>query len=1007
MDLNDFSSASNPYDETELQARLKALLSQGLRHPSGGANTRWTDLFGGIGQDIQNSAMQRDLEQRTQAQRATERQSLMSAVSGYPDEVQRLFMNTATRPHALALMKQIDEDKADTAYMAARGGGGSRGGAAPMEPVQLGEEGRNAPSGGGFSIGGGAQPSFEDLVYAAGQRNPRRAAQAKLELEHRPDFRPNLNPDMFQPNLSTGVAGPLPGAMEFLAEKAKREAEAKAYGDVQEVGIPGDPMNKKFVSKASLLGLDNRPPVPSPLAGALTVENRPSGAATTPSSPPSSPPSDVPLPADVMARIQAADAARGGQPYVGEVPPGGPAVTRALPQAVAASGGYTTRSEAGKTLDTHLAGELPTLENTHYLARGMLERLPELKQAVKDSPGWLLGRLPLEVARTANSMDLVDDKEMKALQVMNASESALVGPVAAAVGQKLNQGFTDKDLEFLRGQLPSSRKSQAENEQGIKNIETFLREAEASTGQRIRQFNPSWRPVPGRGAFTNPTEPGAVGSAVPGKRSSAADAEGLPEGYWSMTAAGSPSVMSDARYEAPPDTPAPIDEGNFLERGLKGIERGIGMGGVGVTGALPSSVAKLLNLTQPAPEDVRLLRKEGPQTTSGRGGEMFGEAAANPATYVPGSTLPRAIASGALSGYTAPAADAKERRGNAAMSTLMGPVGTALANRIPATELSTPAQAAARVGFEDIPLSQAQIAGKTKAWQGEGIAKSQAEALTERELQKVGSTAKKIDSNELEAIKAKASAEYAAMFPPDKAMRMEVTDATKLRNVLQPYEAVINSPEFIKGSPQIKAMYDFARRVEERGVPRAIPADIVQGALQDVARIEHPVIQAKLRNELNSFAKKDMTEAELAAFEKLNTTWGAIRDLGRVRTKEGLIVPSSLKGEGGDFVKQFGVQDPKAYKMGQGERWGTLGAAAGVAASTMGMPGAGYVAMTAAPAIAHGVERGRGALQGALGTSRVLNADPAVKQLIEMLRSGTQLTPRELLEARRQQNAAQ
>ena len=1000
MDLNDFSSASNPYDETELQARLKALLSQGLRHPSGGANTRWTDLFGGIGQDIQNSAMQRDLEQRTQAQRATERQSLMSAVSGYPDEVQRLFMNTATRPHALALMKQIDEDKADTAYMAARGGG--RGGAAPMEPVQLGEEGRNAPSGGGFSIGGGAQPSFEDLVYAAGQRNPRRAAQAKLELEHRPDFRPNLNPDMFQPNLSTGVAGPLPGAMEFLAEKAKREAEAKAYGDVQEVGIPGDPMNKKFVSKASLLGLDNRPPVPSPLAGALTVENRPSGAATTPSSPPSSPPSDVPLPADVMARILAADAARGGQPYVGEVPPGGPAVTRALPQAVAASGGYTTRSERGKTMDVQLAQELPKREDEYYGAHLIITNvLPELKQAVKDNPGWLYGSLPVMGQNIAQSLDMVTPKEAKAAQILASAEAALMGPMSKESNLGTSQGFTDKDREFVQQRLTSAKKSEITNEQAFADIERYFRTKKDQAESRLRQFNPDWKPA------TNPTEPGAAGSAVPGKRSSAADAAGLPEGYWGMTAAGSPSVMSDARYDAPPDAPAPIDEGNILERGLKGIERGIGMGGVGVTGALPRSVAQMLNLTQPAPEDVRLLRREGPQTTVGKGGEMFGEATANPATYIPGSTLPRAIAAGALSGYTAPAADAKERRGNAAISSLMGPVGTVLANRIPATELSTPAQAAARIGFEDIPLSQAQIAGKTKAWQGEGIAKSQAEALTERELQKVGSTAKKIDSNELEAIKAKASAEYAAMFPPDKAMRMEVTDATKLRNVLQPYEAVINSPEFIKGSPQIKAMYDFARRVEERGVPRAIPADIVQGALQDVARIEHPVIQAKLRNELNSFAKKDMTEAELAAFEKLNTTWGAIRDLGRVRTKEGLIVPSSLKGEGGDFVKQFGVQDPKAYKMGQGERWGTLGAAAGVAASTMGMPGAGYVAMTAAPAIAHGVERGRGALQGALGTSRVLNADPAVKQLIEMLRSGTQLTPRELLEARRQQNAAQ
>jgi hypothetical protein len=65
------------------------------------------------------------------------------------------------------------------------------------------------------------------------------------------------------------------------------------------------------------------------------------------------------------------------------------------------------------------------------------------------------------------------------------------------------------------------------------------------------------------------------------------------------------------------------------------------------------------------------------------------------------------------------------------------------------------------------------------------------------------------------------------------------------------------------------------------------------------------------------------------------------------------------------------------------------------------------MAITAVPAIAHGIEHGRGALQGALGTSRVLNADPAVAQLIEMLRSGVQLTPRELIEARRQRNAPQ
>ena len=1003
MQPEDFAPVTSSYEEDELK-QLRAALASRLRagetqHPG------WQGVFGDFTNRIANRSEEAKLEARAQALHQQERQSMMEATTGLPEDVRRMLIspNKTVQQMGHEAWKQLRMEERDNAAFAQVMGG------ANAEPLQVGGPGippgvavdQQAPSASG---GPGGMTFDQRAMMASRSSNPALQTFFKAQMEHRDPKEVHPDRMYLQPG---GNYGAMPGAMDALSEIEKRKAEAKAFGEVQEVNTPGDPMNKRLVSRADVLGLRNSAPVPSPLAGALRAENGPPGAATAPYSPPSSPPSDVPLPADVMARIQAADAARGGQPYVGEVQPGGPAVTRALPQAVAASSGYTTRSEAGKTLDTHLAGELPTLENTHYLARNMLERLPELKQAVKDSPGWLLGRLPLEVARTANSMDLVDDKEMKALQVMNASESALVGPVAAAVGQKLNQGFTDKDLEFLRGQLPSSRKSQAENEQGIKNIETFLREAEASTGQRIRQFNPSWRPVPGRGAFTNPTEPGAVGSAVPGKRSSAADAEGLPEGYWSMTAAGSPSVMSDARYDAPPDTPAPIDEGNFLERGLKGIERGIGMGGVGVTGALPSSVAKLLNLTQPAPEDVRLLRKEGPQTTSGRGGEMFGEAAANPATYVPGSTLPRAIASGALSGYTAPAADAKERRGNAAMSTLMGPVGTVLANRIPATEVGTAAQAAARAGFEDIPLSQAQIAGKTKAWQGEGIAQSQAEALTERELQKVGSTAKKIDPNELEAIKAKASAEYAAMFPPDKALRMEVTDATKLRNVLLPYESVINSPEFIKGSPQIKAMYDFARRVEERGASRAIPADIVQGALQDVARVEHPVIQAKLRNELNSFVKKDMTAPELAAFEKLGTTWGALQDLSRVRTKDGLIVPSSLKGEGGDFVKEFGIRDPKPYQMGKGEGLGTLGAAAGVAASTMGIPAAGYMAITAAPAIAHGIEHGRGALQGALGTSRVLNADPAVAQLIEMLRSGVQLTPRELIEARRQRNAPQ
>jgi len=978
----------------DITEELRRALSGSLRRP-GVSATAPGDMLMNAWNTISSRMDVNEAEAKRAQLMQQERAQLMDAVSQYPPEIQKLFLNKATLPLGIKMVEQLEAEKLDAAHMArspfSRGGEGAG-------PIPLGE---GQPPGG---AGGPRDRSFDALNWETGRPNKSRAAMAERELKH---FNPaEVHTDRMYPQPSGGYSA-MPGAMEALSEMEKRKAEAKTFGEVQEVSRPGDPGNVDFVSRARVLGLDNPPPVPSPLAGALTAGNRPSGPAMPP------PPGGVEpelTPPEVMAKIRAADAARGGQPYVGSIAPGGEAVTQALPLSVPAPGGYSTRSPMGKTLDTNLAQEIPKLEGTHYLARSLLERIPEIKQAIKDTPGWAYGRLPHEVARIAESAGLLDKKDMQAFQTLNSAESALVGPMAAAVEQKLNQGFTDKDLAFLRQQLPSTQKTQTENEAGITAIEKFLRSQQNLTGQRIRQFNPQWEPA------VNPNQPGAGGATVPGKRSSAEEGRGLPEGYWDMTAAGTPSVMSDARFDAPPDTPAPIDEGNVLTRTLKGIERGIGMGGVGVAGALPKSVADLMGLQQPAEEDVRLLRREGPQTTAGKGGEVFGEAAANPATYAPGATVPRAIASGILSGVTAPAATPQERKQSAVVSGVLGPVGTIIGNRLPQTEVARAEQEVARRGFEDVPLSQTQIAGKAGTWQAEGIAKQQAEALTRQRLQSVGIDAKKINPSELEAVSASLSADYAKIFPSNKGIRLSTDDASRLQTAFLPYKEVINHPDFVKGSPGIKELYDRSRRVENRDAPAMLPASVVQGALQDVARIEHPVMQAKMRNEISAFLKKDLTPAELEKFEKINTTFGNLADLKRMQVKDGLIVPSSIrKGSGEDakaaanFVEQFNIQNPSPYRPGKGESLGALGGALGIGASVAGVPAAGYASLIAAPMLAHVGERGRGALQGAMGTSRALDASPDVKQLIEMLRSGAQLGPREWSEYARQRrdNAAQ
>jgi hypothetical protein len=771
-----------------------------------------------------------------------------------------------------------------------------------------------------------------------------------------------------------------PRALEHTLGIERAKQQAGSENAVEWITDPNNPLKQVPQRRSDLLA-STGPGVGSALP--LTLGGAPNNLNSRPT-PVGEGERGTVIPPEVLA------AEKAGAPFVATQEPGGPV---RFGQAPSITGSGPSRpSEQGKAVTQQMAQELPKLEAGYYGSQAVLDNVNNIRQSIADTPGWFWGTIKFgpEALRTAHEAGMVDAKAMKAFQTLSGAEAQLMGPMAKESNFGMNQGFTDKDREFVKQRLPGPGKTQAENEQGLKEIETYLRTKQQQDVFRMKEVNPGWRPA------GNPTSPGAGSPPATGPVSAAERDPNDP--YW--TASASASGGNDAMPEQAPT--AEMDSGNVLARTLKGMERGIGMAGVGITQRLPESVTSALGLQAPTYQDVKTIRESDPKTFVGKAGSVVGEAAANPTTYLKAASWPGALVSGAASGFTAPSESKAENRANIPLSMAGGAAGKWLGNKIPATEVANANQAAARQGFEDIPLSSKQIAGKSGSWEAEGIAKRQAKELSARIMAGTGSPEKVMSTNALNVQEKVLKNEFNRLFPSSRPMYMDTNSASKLQGTLGPYDEVLKSPQFIERAPGIKQLYDYAGRSLRSGRQMVIPADVAQSAIQDLARVENKQMQVAIRKDIKDFVAKNLTSAEQETFEKINTQWGNLSDAKRMRHQGGVVVPSSIHGKtaGSDagraaqFIEQFDVQNPKgvlsSFKIPE---LMTTGAAA--ASATAGIP---YGAVVAAPMVKHIVDRTSGSLQGALGTSRVLNADPSTKAWIEMLRRGTQIGPREITE---------
>ena len=1020
----------------DLDALYKSILARKVR---GGSN--WGDPLMAVTDSISNSMDRREVEARKMQLVARQQQQLEAAMPDASPEVRALMSSPHTRPAALA--KYGEERKrmeAERQYAEFTRGRPAAPGAGPSPEGQS-----TLPQTMSVAQRMSSLPD-EELLAMQQHPNASMATTAKAIMAYREKGR---DPNHLYPQAGSSSPSLMPNALAALEGSAGQTARGKAQGELEWINDPTDPTKQRPVPRASLLGPGQGPvggsvpPGPSAAPNNLPGPQNVVGGGPTP--PATRPAPQGGSPVDQMTagmKRSLVDAASKGdmqtvnqignalinrgvpqqevvqlvansatvqQPPQGQPPQGQPQQPmpqqpmpqQPMPQQPMPSAGASRPSPQGTAISQHIGAEYPKMEASYYSAKEILDKLPTIEKSIKDNPGWAYGALPRFVGgpllRTMSAAGAYSEKEMAAHQTLGAAEAALMGPMAKEANLGTSQGFTDKDREFVSQRLPSPNKSERENRQAIQEIKDYFQRKSMESFARLKQANPEWTPV-----GQNPTEPGQTSAPVPGKQSAAEP----NDSYWGMSAS-SGQLMSDAygpEGKATASPTRPIDQGNVLERTLKGLEHGIGVAGAGVTSALPSSVAKMVGLQQPTEQDVGAIREAAPQTTAGGVGQFVGETAANPTSYVPMggplSTL-KALGAGAASGATALAATPEERARNTIFSSTLGALGNKVANKfIPATETSTPAQAAAREGFESVPLSQKQIAGKNRTWEAEGISEQQARAITAKLMKGTGSESSRATSAAIDAQESMLKGEFNKMFPSDRAIRMETSDAAKIQAVMDPYKEVMASSAFVERAPGIRQLYDFSRRTVERNKPRVIPADILQGALQDVSHIENPRMQKAMRDEIKAYVERSLGPKEAEEFAALNQKWGALQDVRKMGYSDGMIQPSSVRGPSGseasaakDFVENFNIKNPKPFwdqsvniNPNVHTPTGALGAALSIAA---GSP----------------VSKSSGWAQGKLGMSNLLDWNPTTKELVELLRKQSSIAPREFSEYRRDDNA--
>jgi len=548
-------------DQRGFDQAYKMALGRELRRDAP-VTARWGDAISEIGGDIADKMRLRDAEQARLEQVLVTQQKIKAAVATYAPELVPLVEAGDYKSAAAGLKDKIAQQQADAAYERSPFGG---------VPAQL--SGSEANSILRETLGKqarGAVPSFEEVAGYLKHKDPRIAGAAKAYLER---YYPNSRKlDELAPDPETGLYTLPAGAVEATGQLAGATAKGKAGWETVEVEMP-DPVTGRLV-KARMTaeqaadrgrrlygdqsGATQAPSATPTMGRAPSVAPAPAAQAGGAS--------DLPSQLEVLGNLAAAEkdpvkqqalfakmeALSGGQGFEMKVPPpgqgavltstftgrGGAPAPSSIPGAVPVGAAEGQKSEATGAAATQTSFNKLDQE---YLrsSQDQLMRLEALDKIAKRAPESMVedyaGRAWNEAVRPlAKTLRIRTDASQSdtARREFEQEAGALVAESLATYGRQP----TDLDLKAAQQQVAQAGDSYEAKKALIDNARARIEQKRRIAEERL-------------GIRRTPTEPGAGAAPAPGPRSSAADARGLPESYWTATAGG---AVSDAMPEQSP-----------------------------------------------------------------------------------------------------------------------------------------------------------------------------------------------------------------------------------------------------------------------------------------------------------------------------------------------------------------------------------------------------------------------------------------------------------------------
>jgi hypothetical protein len=589
------------------------------------------------------------------------------------------------------------------------------------------------------------------------------------------------------------------------------------------------------------------------------------------------------------------------------------------------------------------------------------------KTARKYLEGMSVGEWGTEVdkylgkAATLLPQSLKFTESMRKPMEQNKLFDSEVNQVSMLMAKALGVNPTDTDLRFIRETMPGSTDTPRIRKEKLDNMEQlnqFIMEGRFRPGFLGEDFQKS---------RTRPTEPGAGSPPVPGKQSA------LPESYWGMNATAGGTVL--------PRSQPPMEQEGFLSdlkrRGgefYEGLKEGATETGMGVAQTLGVG---------PSYEQVKQYRQDYPTTDTlpAQAGRLVSGIATDPTTYIPGG---RVLKSALLGGASNMATRPSESAADTLKHGLFGSVATGAGAAMVPLKEANPIREATRKGFEDVPLTMGQHQGKKNSWAAEGIAAKQAEELTKNRLKDAGINAERAYKPVLDTKEAELTASFKRLFPESKTVTLPASEAKVLDQTVTSYREVLKDPAFIKDAPGLAKFNKLVDAGNRSAGTIKLTASDLHNAYQDIGKIPNDRMAGAIRNDLNSFIKSKLSKAERAEFDKVNKEWGALADIRKTNIEDGIIRPSSLRGDASEFVKSYGIKNPTSMF---GNVWEPAAGLSGAALAAAGMPYG--LALSAYPA-AHLAGRVGGKIQGKVGGITPADQSMWANIIRNMPREGTE-----------------